>query len=69
MQGEAAKADAAAARQRLGALKGRLDELRAQEREVSSEVSGILQDADAEEQQVHICRLSGYVLTVLASLR
>ena len=52
VQGEAAKADAAAAKERLGEMKRRLAELRAQEREVSSEVSGILQDADAEERQV-----------------
>jgi len=52
MQGEAAKADAAAAKERLGELKQQLAELREQEREVSSEVSGLLQDADAEERQV-----------------
>ena len=57
MQGEAAKADAAAAKERLGELKQRLAELREQEREVSSEVSGLLQDADAEERQVRSVEL------------
>ena len=52
VQGEAAKADVAAAKQRLGDLNQRLAELRAQEREVSTEVFAILREAESTERQV-----------------
>ena len=57
MQGEAAKADAAAAKERLSELSQRLAELRVQEREVSAEVSGVLKEAESAEQQVPIAAL------------
>ena len=67
MQADAAKADAVAAKQRISELKQQLAERRAQEREVSSEVSGILGDADSAERQARSAHLTSPALLLWPS--